>query len=1055
MSPSDPASRGAISWMARNPVAANLLLLTFIIGGLIMAFRVQKEVFPQIDMDVVLVTVAYPGASPAEVEQGILLSIEENTRTLDGVKEVRSTAMEGAGMVQLEFEIGTERDRALSDVKNAVDRIASFPVDIERPLVSLVDFRVEAIDLVLYGDVEDQVLHGLSERIRDDLLRLEEVNYVEIQGLSPLEISVEVPRDTLRTYGLTLDGIATTIGQTAMELPGGGVKTSAGEVLLRMAERRNHGQDFADIPVVSGEDGRPVRLGDIATIRDGFEETDITGYYNGQRGVGIDIYSVGEQSPLEVAEAVKQYLERSKETLPPGINLQISRDLTEMFRDRLDLLIRNALFGLVLVLILLGLFLEPRLAFWVTMGIPTSFLGSIMFLPWFDVSINMISLFAFIVTLGMVVDDAIVVGENTYRLRQEGMSPLRAAIAGAKQMATPVFFSIATTVAAFFPLLFMPGMRGKFSYAIPVVVILVLLISLTESFLVLPNHLGHVKATSPSDGPLGLLFKLQAYVSRGLERYILKVYRPSVLWCVSHPLISVSVAIFVFMTTMGFVMGGRISVIDFPKEESDRVVVNVRLPFGISVEETKKVSARLVETARATLTELGGGGEVDRGIMSVVGASWSRSESQTGSHLCMVRVFLVPSDQRPFGSSQMADEWRKKFGAMPGVEAISFQSTMNSGDKPIDIELSHQDTQTLETAAEELARKLEGFSGVIDVDNGVELGKPQWDFKLSDDGAAAGLTSASIARQVRSSFYGSLALRQQRGRNEVKVMVRLPRSERETLGTVENLVLLTQAGVEIPLATSAETKKGRAYTTIQRTDGRRTLRVKADVIEGQANPSDVVAKMIGDELPELAEKYPGLGYAKSGRQKDMQELMDFLKYGFLVALLFVFVLIAIPLGSYLQPILVVMMAIPFGYIGAVWGHLLMGMDLSTFSFMGIVALAGVVVNDSIVLVTAANEFRDQGMGIVEAAEEAAARRFRPIMLTTVTTFGGLSPMIFETSLQAKMIIPMAVALGFGILVSTVFVMLVVPTLFVLVERLRGIGGRSVIHGQRSLDGGTP
>jgi multidrug efflux pump subunit AcrB len=1035
---------GPISWMARNPVAANLLMVALIVGGLLMAGRVKKEVFPQIALDRISVTVPYPGASPAEVEQGILLAVEEAVRPLDDVKEVTSVALESFGTVNIELEKDANHSKALSDVKNAIDRITSFPVESERPIVNLPEWRAEAISLVVYSDQDEKVMHALGERVRDELLQMPDVSYVELAGVRPLEISIEVPHDLLRTYGLTLPHIAQVVRRTAIELPAGGVKTAGGEVLLRTTERRDLGAEFADIPIMTGSDGSPLKLGDIAQINDGFAETDTSAAFEGKPSVLLQVYSVGNQSPTEVAKAVKRYADELKPTLPPGIFVTTWNDRSKLYDERLDLLLRNAMLGLAMVLLILGLFLETKLAFWVTMGIPISFLGSLILLPALDVSLNMISLFAFIVTLGMVVDDAIVVGENAFRMRRQGIPFLKAAILGAKQVATPVFFSIATTVAAFSPLLMIPGTRGKWMISIPIVVILVLIISLIESFFILPAHIGHLSETK-KDGLFYHFSRLQGKFSRGVEGFIDNYYRPLVAATTRQRWVTVAVAITVFTITLGLISSGRVKFIDFPKEESDWVIAEARLPFGSAVKETEKVMQQLVATAQEVIEE-NGGQKISTGIFSMLGVSFTRRGGRaSGGHVTSVAVTLVPTDQRQIGAGVFADKWRERLGSIAGLESLAFNSSTGHGSsKPIDIELSHSNIPVLEAAARDLADKLATFGGVKDIENGIELGKPQLDFKMSDEGIAAGLTSVDLAAQVRSAFYGAEAFRQQRGRHEMKVMVRLPQAERETLHSVEELMIRTPTGGEMPLRAAAGVVHGRAYTSINRTDGKRTLRVQADVEEGKANPREIMMAVFKDADKDLKAKYPGLQLGSAGRQKEMGEFFDFLIVGYIMALIAMYGLIAVPLKSYLQPFFVVMMAIPFGLVGAVLGHVLMGMQLSMISLMGMVALSGVVVNDSIVYVDAANRYRKQGLSPIEAGLAAARQRFRPIILTSLTTFVGLAPMIFETSLQARILIPMAVSLGFGVMFATMVILVLVPSLFVIIENIRN---RNVIRKQ--------
>lgn len=1029
--------RGPISWMARNPVASNLLMLALLVGGLIMAFRVPQEVFPQFDLDFVMITVPYPGASPAEVEKGVLMAVEEAVRPLEYVKEVRSTALESAGTVSVELKSGTDRNKALADVKNAIDRITSFPQEIERPIVMMPERRSQAISLVIYGDQEHRVLHSLGERVREELLALPDVNSVELNGIKPLEIAIEVPQEKLREHGLTLPQLAERVRRTALELPAGGVKTDGGEFLLRTAERRDLAREFAAIPVVTGGDGQAIRLQDIATLTDDYADVDMEAQFEGRPAVLLDVYATIEQSPAVVAQAVKAFAERLRSELPPGVQAAAWNDMAKLYDERLDLLLRNAMQGLVLVLIILGLFLELRLAFWVTMAIPMCFLGTFLLLPALGITLNMISLFGFIVTLGMVVDDAIVVGENVFRYRRQGMPFRQAAIVGVKEVATPVFFAVATTIAAFAPLLNMPGMRGKFMLAVPVVVILVLFISLIECFFVLPSHLAHLR--DEPRGLLGFLARIQGRFSNGVERFVERFYLPFARAAVRQRWLTLATATAVCLATAGMITGGRIKVIDMPREESDWVIVEARLPFGVAVEDTRALLKRLVESADRVIEEHGGK-QISLGTFSALGFSVMRGSSSQGGHVASAIVTLVPSNQRKIGSAEFGEKWRQKLGDVPGLESLTINAATGRYSKPIDLELHHSDIPSLESAALELAEVLGGFEGVKDIDDGIELGKPQLDFTLSPDGVQAGLTSAELASQVRASFYGAEALRQQRGRNELKVMVRLPESDRRKLHTVEELVVRTPDGGEMPLRQATRIEPGRAYTTINRVNGQRTARVQAEVDDSRANAQEVIGSVFQKTVPELKRRYPGLGFGFAGRQREMKDFNAYLLMAFGLTLLAMFALIAVPIRSFVQPVVVVLSAVPFGLAGAVWGHWLLDMRISLMSMMGMVALAGVVVNDAIVLTAAGNRFRAQGMSPAEAAAQAAAQRFRPILLTSLTTFGGLGPMIFETSVQARILVPMAVGLGFGILGSTLGALTVTPGLFAMGENLR-LGGR--------------
>jgi multidrug efflux pump subunit AcrB len=1045
--------RGPLAFMAGNPVAANLFMLLFIVGGLLSATRIKQEVFPEFNLNLVRVQLVYPGASPAEVEQGALLAVEEAVRGVDGVKEVRATAREGGGHVTIELRLGADRDQVLSDVKSAVDRITSFPEDMERPAVSLVEYRNQVLTLVLYGDQREETLKSLAEQARDELLNDPRVTQIELGGVRPPEIGVEVPQESLRRFGLTLDQIAARIRQASIELPGGGVKAASGEVLLRTTERRDRGRQFADIDVISRPDGSTVKLGEIARIDDGFRETDEATYFNGKPAVLVQVFRVGDQTPVGVAEAVKEYLAELKERLPPGVQVALWNDTSQLYQERVDLLLRNGRMGLLLVFLTLALLLEIRLAFWVTLGIPISFLGAMLFLPAWDVSVNMISLFAFIVTLGIVVDDAIVVGESVYEHRRRGKQGLAAAIAGVKEVAVPVTFSILTTLVAFAPMLFVPGASGRFFRNVPLVVFGVLGVSLIESLLILPAHLARDRAPGKI---VRWIDARQAAVTRLLDRFIERLYRPAVITATRNRYLSWATGIAVLLATLSLIAGGRILFTFFPKIDTDQARALVTLPYGSPVGDTRAVLDRLVQAAHQVMREHGND-QMSRGLMVRLGA-WDpefRAPGQvdsSGSHLGQVSIYFVPAHERTITSAQFLEAWRQAAGEIPGVETISFQYAAGPGAQaPIDLQLSHRDLAVLERAAEEAAARLGEFAGVRDVDPGFTRGKEQIDFKLTPAARSLGITELDLARQVRAAFFGAEAVRLQRGRDELRVYVRLPREQRSSEYDIDQLLLRTPQGGEVPLAQAATLERGSSYTQIFRTDGRRTVFVTADVQEG-TDANQIVGSMMTEVLPALAGKHPGLRFGYGGQQKEQQESLQALALGFVVAVLVIFGLIAVGLRSYVQP-LIILSAIPFGLVGAVFGHLVMGFDLSLISMFGLVAVSGVVVNDSIVLVHATNRFRDQGMTAEQAAIAAGSRRFRPVLLTSLTTFFGLIPIVFETSVQARFLVPMAISIAFGVLFSTGTTLFLVPSAVVIINdvkrglaRLLGGDGRAPAKG---------
>ena len=1025
----DTEQTGPIAWMTRHAVAPNLLMLVLLIGGLIMATRIKQEVFPEFDEDMVTVSVPYPGASPEEVEQGIVLAIEEAVRGIDGIEEISAIASEGAGVVIAELLTNSDHQKVHQEIKQEIDRITTFPVDAEEPQVVLQTHRREVLSVLLYGDLDERVLRELAEQVRDRLLQDPGITQIDLYPALGLEVGIEVPQSKLRAYNLTLEQIAQQIRQASVELPGGRVRTQAGEILLRVKERRDYAREFAQIPIVTSPEGMELRLEDIAVVRDGFEETDEVRTYNGKRCVSLEVFRVGEQTPIGVSDAVKQCLETLRGELPPGVDVDINHDRSDIYRQRLSLLLRNGFLGLILVFGMLGLFLEFKLAFWVALGIPVSFLGAMLFLPGMNISINMISMFAFIVALGIVVDDAIVAGENIYEYRQQGMGLLKAGIHGARDVSVPVTFAILTNIVAFMPLAFIPGVMGNIFRVIPLVVSTVFVISWVESLLILPTHLAHTRSGSRTRIG-GWLHRRQQRFSGLVSRFIETRYAPFVDLCLRFRYLTVAGGLAVLIVVLGYIASGRMGFVLMPRVESDRAVVTAVLPYGSPLSRTTAVRDRLLDVVSGIVDEHGGAALAE-GILGAI------EENEVE-----VSVYLTDPEVRPISTSELTRLWREKTGEIRGLESLKFEADRGGpgSGASLTVELAHRDTDVLDRASQSLAASLTRFGNVKDIDDGFTPGKQQLDFKILPEGRSLALTASGVARQVRSAFYGAEALRQQRGRNEIKVMVRLPEAERVSEYDVEELMIRTPLGRDVPLRQVARVKRGRAYTNITRREARRTVTVSADVVpHGQTD--QVITTLKASALPALVKDHPGLSYSFEGRQADMRESLGSLKLGFAMALLMIYTLLAIPFRSYAQP-LVVMMAIPFGIIGAVLGHLIMGYNLSVVSMMGVVALAGVVVNDALVLIVYANRQRESGASPYEAIHLAGVRRFRPIILTTITTFGGLSPMIFETSRQARFMIPMALSLGFGIVFATVITLLIVPCLYLMVEDAKRALGKA-------------
>ena len=1014
---------GIIAWMVHNRVTPNLLMIFLLGAGFVAATKIKQEVFPEFDLDVVNVRVPYPGASPQEVERGIVLPMEEALRGLDGIKEMTSTASEGSASLRLELLGGADASRVRQEVEQAVDRVRTLPLDAEDPSITLSRRRREVVSLVLYGDAPEAVLRELAERTQDGLLQSDEITQIDIVGGRAVEIHVEISQETLRSHGLTLNQVASRIAAASVDLPGGRIDTESGEIMLRVTDRRDWAEEFATIPVQTTERGHVVRLEDLASVSEGFEDVDRATTYDGLPSIELSVYRVGEQTPIGISDAVQEMMPELEADLPDGVSWVVRNDRSDHYRQRLQLLMRNLFLGLTLVLILLGLFLELRVAFWVTMGIPISFLGGLLFLPGMGVSINMISMFAFIVALGIVVDDAIVAGENIYEYRSRGMSLKAAAIAGARDVAGPIGFSILTNIVAFMPLYFVPGFVGKIWRVIPMVVVTVFIISWVESLLILPSHLAHGREEDPDRKP-GPLRRFQLFFNQGVKWFAASVYGPILRLLLRWRYVTVAAGVAVLIGTIGYVKGGHIGIIFMPRTESDTAFVGAQMPPGSPFEEAVRVRDELVD-ALSRVVEANGGDELLLGIATKI-----------DGNSIGVSAYLTPPHIRPIPTSEVTQEWRSSAGTIAGIERLRFEYDRHGpgSGAGLTIELSHRDVDTLERAAAALAESLRQFPRLSDVDEGRSDGKQQIDFSLTPAGESLGLTSREIARQVRSSFWGAEAVRQQRQSDEVRVFVRLPESERASERDLESLLISTPTGRFVPLGEVAHVERGRSFTSIPRREARRVVTVSANV-NPIGDTQQVMDQLDRTVLPGLVADFPGLTQEYRGSQFRMAESMGALGRGFLIALICIYFLLAIPFRSYIQP-LIVMIAIPFGIVGAVLGHIIMDFNLSLMSMMGLVALSGVLVNDSLLLVDYANKRAAQGVDIRVAISQAGIRRFRPVLLTTLTTFGGLAPMIFETSRQARFLIPMALSVGFGILFATVITLILVPSLFLVVEDLR-------------------
>jgi multidrug efflux pump subunit AcrB len=1021
--------RGAIAWMAHNSIAPNLLMVLLLGGGIWAAVVVQKEVFPQYLLDVVEVTVGYPGAAPEEVEQGILRPVEEAVRGVEGIREITSSAREGSGEVLIELVAGQDRMKVYQDIDQAVSRIRTFPEQIEQPEVRLQSEQQEVMQISVYGPMEVGALRKLAEQLRDQLQSHEQITQVELRRAPAYVTHVEVPRQRLREYGLTLPDIARIIRTSSQDVAAGSVQTTAGEVLLRVKARKQWAREFAAIEVVSGRDGPAVLLGDIATIRDGFEEVGFHSQFSQTPSVELDIFRVGSQSPMDVAEAVEETMQQFEALLPPGVKWRIDSNNAEEFRRRLALVTENAVTSVFIVFGILALFLEFRLAFWVMMGMVVSFIGALLFLPVVDVSVNMISLFGFLVVLGIVVDDAVVVGENVHDKRETSDNDESAAVDGTTEVAGPVTFSILTNIVAFVPLMFIPGETGKFWSPLPVVVIIVLSLSLVESLFILPAHLAHARSAKKRRGLGGWLHGGQQKFSRGFNALVQFFYRPILNVSIQFRYIAASVALASLIVLGAYATSSHMGMVLMPEVSADEIEAGVRMPVGTTPAQAAGIADAVTE-ASLRMFEEHNLYEVAEGIKTNV---------RRGSFVD-VEIVMKPPDERDMTANQVIDLWRDSIGDLPGVTQVTFRAERGPGGyrRAISVDLSHSDIDILEKAAMAFVERVGAYSNTRDVSDNYDKGKSQYDFRLRPEGRALGLTDEELGEQLRGAFFGSLALRLLRGMNEIEVRVKLPEDQREDLHHLEDLVIRTPSGAEVPLLDVAEVTQNSAFTSINRRDGRRVIGVSMDAQPAGA-VTQVVEALRTKELPKLREDFPGITWKFIGSDAEMRKATSSLWGYFGLALAVIYSLLAVAFRDYIQP-LIVLIAIPFGIVGAVVGHIVLGYDLSLVSFMGVIALSGVVINDSLIMVDYANRYRSSqaasSNSAADAISQAGLRRFRPIMLTTLTTFGGLMPLIFETSLQAQYIIPMAISLGFGILFSTAIILVLVPCLYMILEDIR-------------------
>ncbi len=1028
-----------ISWFARNSVAANLLMVFIIAWGLwTLSSRLPLEVFPSFDLDRVSIRAAFRGASPSEVEEGVTIKIEEAVQDLEGIKSITSVANEGTGSVNLEMVKGYDPQKLLDEVKQSIDQISDFPDDVDTPSVYIPSRTREVISVIVAGDMPEKELRKLASRVRDDLEALPNVSSVAVSGARDFELAIEVSEQALSRYGITLSEVAQAINNSSLDLAAGSIQTTGGEVLLRTTGQAYGIDDFKDVVVVTRPDGTRLTVGDVAEVSDGFEESALAQHYNGQRTIEVDVFRTGLQSAITVADEVKDYLKEAQADMPYGVTLGYWRDSSRAVKARLNTLLKSAFQGGLLVLLLLTLFLRFWVAAWVFVGVPVSILGGIALMPFIGVSINLLSLFAFILVLGIVVDDAIVTGENIYTHMRRNPNRVEAAIEGAQEVAIPVTFGVLTTVAAFIPLMLIEGVRGKIFAQIPYIVIPVLLFSIIESKFVLPSHMSHLnfhKKTKPN-----IFARMQHRIADGFEWFVFHIYQPVLAAALRNRYLTLSIFIGAAIIVFSMVKAGHVRFIFFPRVQSEVALVNLEMTSGTPFETTQKHIDGISDSVRALqqkYVDPETNESIIEGIMSTAGSS---GRGAKGSHVGRVQFEITPPEERTLdvGTNQLVGELRRMIGEIPGAKNVSYRAEFGRGGSPLDVRISGFNFDEMREVAALYKNEMRNFPGVSDITDSFEGGKQEIQLSIRPEAQQLGLSLSSIAGQVRPAFLGTEVQSVQRDRDDVKVIVRYPASERQSVENLQRLLIRTPGGENVPLGSVANVKMGRGFSSIKRVDRRRTVNVEADVDKETVDLEAVKADLTAFGAT-IEERYPDIRVSLEGEAREQADSFGSLRTGLAFVLLVIYTLLAIPFRSYIQPIMV-MLVIPFGVVGGILGHMIMGMNLSIMSYMGMLALCGVVVNDSLVLVDYVNRQRRKGVSLFDAVRTAGVARFRAVILTSLTTFFGLTPLIFENSTQAQFLIPMAVSLGFGILFATVVTLVLIPVNYLVLEDIKRIFG---------------
>ncbi len=1033
---------------ARNTVFANILLLLIFFAGFLATSQMVRESFPEFSIDMISISVSYPGADPEEVEEGINQKIEEALESIQGIERYTTKSYENQASVTVEVKDGFDTSEVLGDVESHVNAISTFPVDAEKPVIREIVRKQVVMLLALSGDVSEKQLKQWGERIKDEVKLIPAISQVETYGTREYEIGIEISEEGLRRYGLSFEQVAAAVRKSSLNLAGGTLRTVGEEIRIRTVGRKYTGAELAQIVVLARPGGEIITLDRLAVIHDDFTQDPIVATIDDQPAMFVQISKTEEEDAIKISNAVQQFVAEKEKVLPPGTHISVFYDTTDSLRARIQLLTRNGVIGLCLVFFMLWLFLDLRLSFWAGLGIPISIAGAMFILFSIDATINMISLFGLIMVLGIVVDDAIVVGEAIYVHRKRGEAPLQAAIAGVSEVAMPVIAAVTTTVVAFIPLSYVGGTMGKFVAILPMVVISCLLISLVESLLLLPAHLSHLPdLNNPKKrwGIFAVIERARAGVSTGLETFIEKRYVPFIEIVLNWRYVSLAVAITVLMLSVGLVKGGLVKFQVFPKLDGFVITSTVEFPEGTPPDITSEALTR-IETAFdkvAKETKTLSGEPLVRQRLKLVGQTLSGQMGATGPHMGSIQIILLPSEKRGIHSNELLIAWEKAVGGIPGVKSLTFEG-MQAGPSGAELEvwLQGRNMEDLKTVATKLQNTLAEYQGVYQIRSDYAQGKNELQLSLKPEATTLGLTVQDLASQINAGFFGREAFRVQRGKDDIRVKVRYTADERSQISDFEKMYIRTADGREVPLLSVANISFAPGYSTITRTDGLRRITVTAEVNNKLANSSEIFAQLAKTTFRQLKQEYPDVYLSMQGSKKNTRESFSSLVIGFPIALVGIFVIIATIFRSYIQPF-IILFTIPFGIIGAIIGHLLLGYNLSMMSIFGMVALSGVVVNDAIVLIERVNENLASGMGLFDAIIQGGARRFRAVFLTSISTIGGLAPLIMETDMQAKFLVPMALSVAGGVAFATGLTLILIPSLFVIVNDFRRVIAKGI------------